>query len=129
LLCPGVGFLLVAAALLAAAARLWWSRSTPLVIDPTGRVRYGRQEVIPSGCARTVRIDRAVREDPDVGEVKTCLLYVECTDGRFIALPVPYFSEFVGWEFGEELAEALAAALRVPVSTGPVETGRTGRCT
>lgn len=124
---PGGGFLLLAAFLLAASVRLWRSRTTPLVIDSTGRVGYGCREIIASGSAKTVRLDRTVREVTDgdgykVGEAKMCLLYVECIDGRFVALPELYFSEFDGWEFGEELAKALAAALRVPVSTGPVPT-------
>lgn len=119
-LCPAAGFMPLAALLLVVAARLWRSRHTPLVIDPTGRVRYGRREVTPSGSAKTVRLDRVIRDDTDVGPVRECLLYVERTDGRFVALPEPYFNDFEGWEVGAELARALATALRVPISTGPV---------
>lgn len=123
--CPGGLFLLLAAILLAASAKLWWFRNTPLLIDPTGRVRYGRRELIPAGSAKTVRLDKTVRCDTDdsgtrVEEIKMCLVYVEGTDGQFKALPEPYFSGFDGWEVGQELAKALAKALRVPFSTGPV---------
>ena len=126
-LCPVTGFLPLASVLLFASARLWRARNTPLVIDPTGRVRYGRREITPSGSAKTVRLDRIVREVTDgdgynVGTARMCLLYIEGTDGRFIALPDTYFTDFEGWELGAELARALAVALRVPISTGPVPT-------
>src|SRR5262249_17473178 len=85
-LCPGGFVLLPAAVLLAASVKLWWFRNTPLLIDPTGRVRYGRRELIPAGFAKTVRLDRTARcVTDDVGTtieaVKMCLVYVEGTDG------------------------------------------------
>src|SRR5262249_5035566 len=105
-LCLGAPFLLLTAALLTAAARLWGSRRTPLVAEPAGRVRHGRRELVPSGFAKTVRLDRTVRTVTDgdgykVGEAEVCFLYVECLDGRFIALPAPYFSDLDGWAVGE----------------------------
>lgn len=124
-LCP-VGFILpFVAVLLVVSARFWGSRNTPLAIDPTGRVRYGRREITPSASAKSVRLDRALREVTDgdgykAGVARWCFLYVEGTDGRFTALPHPYFTDFEGWEVGAELARELSVALRVPISTGPV---------
>lgn len=117
-LCPGGLFLLFAGVPLAAAAKLLWFRNLPLVIDPTGRVQYGSQEIVPAGSATAVRLDRTTEGETDY-EVEICRLCVVGSGGQSYPLPEPYFSRFDGWKVGEELARSLAAALRVYVSTGP----------
>src|SRR5688572_15293049 len=49
-------FVLAAVLMAALAVRVWRTRRTPLIVEPTGRVRYGERELCAAGTVRAVRI-------------------------------------------------------------------------
>ncbi len=109
--------------LFAGVVKLVLQRNVPLLADPSGRVRYGRRELVAPGAARSVRLERSSdRVSPEDGpsyEVRSAYVYVERDDGRFVELPQPYFSKLDGWELGQVLSDELARALGVPMSSRP----------
>jgi len=107
----------------AGAVKLFRTRNRPLIADPSGELRYGTHEWVAFCSAVSVRVERITcwidSEDGPGHEHNTAHLYIESTDGRFVELPKPYFSQLDDWETGEVLGAALAWALGVPVSYEP----------
>lgn len=91
----------------------WRLRATPLVVDECGRVRYGEQELCTAKSVESVRIVPDPCSDADGHKVSLGL-----TTGGTVELPGPYFQSFVTREHAHQIAEELAAALKVGI-TGP----------
>jgi len=120
---PGGIFFPFILLLFAGVVKLVLNRNVPLVADLSGRVRYGRRELVAPGAARSVRLERFTqRVSPEDGpsyEVKTAYVYIERDEGRFVELPQPYFSNLDGWELGQVLSDELSRAMNVPMSSEP----------
>jgi hypothetical protein len=92
---------------------LWRRASVPLVVEGSGRVRFGDKELVAPGAAREVFIERDTG-----GEVTSYDVYVRLEDGKRVELPGPYFSCLMTPEEARELAGEVAGALRVKVADG-----------
>ncbi len=121
--CPGGILLLLGALALAGCLKLARGFHRPLVAEPNGPVRYGARLLVGEGTVAGVHVERASQwMNPESGpnyERLFAHVYVATTDGRFVELPPPYFSNLDGWELAEALGAALAATLKVPLSFDP----------
>lgn len=121
--CPGGMLLPLAALAFAGCTKLYRTFRRPLIVEPSGPVYYGRQRLVAEGDAAGVTVERAScwvsdENGPDY-ERKTAYVYVATRDGRYVELPMTYYSNLDGWELGESLGAAVAAALGVPLSFDP----------
>jgi hypothetical protein len=118
--CPGGILLPIGLLAVAGCAKLARGFRRPLVAEPNGPVRHGPRVLVAEGNVAGVRVERISEwVSPESGpsyESKTAHVYIATTDGRFVELPSPFFSNLDGWELAESLGAALAAALGVPLA-------------
>jgi hypothetical protein len=110
----GIPMALFTLQLLAYGVAGWRRRNTPLVIEPTGRVRYGDQELCPPGSVEFVRVVPDPQSEADGHKVMLRL-----TSGADVELPGPYFASFLTRYHALRFADELASALNVQAETPP----------
>lgn len=118
---PGGCFLYPLAILtFAGCTKLYRTLHRPLIVHAKGPARYGRKILVPESEIAGICVERltqciSAESGPDYIR-KYAHLYLQRTDGRYVELPAPYFSNLEGWELPESLGAALAATIGVPLS-------------
>jgi hypothetical protein len=106
----GLPIALFVAQLLAHGVSGWRLRTTPLVIEPGGRVRYGDGELCPPGSVESIR----VMPDP-LSEADGHRVHLGLAGGSAVELPRPYFESFLTRDHALQFAGEIARALNVGV--------------
>jgi hypothetical protein len=91
----------------------WWTRRTPLVVGPAGRVSFRGGDLCPAGTVRAVRVAGA-----RTGESGDCEVCLELDEGKRVYLPSSslYFGSFKRRDDAYTFAAELATALNVGVT-------------
>lgn len=95
-----------------------------LLIAPSVGVCYGKTTLVAPGEVMAVRLERCSQwvrgESGPSYERRWTHLYLATTEGDFVELPRPFFSDLEGWDVGELLARSIATTLAVPWSAEPI---------
>jgi len=117
---PGLMFIPLGLAFLVFGGRGLFLQNRTLVLESSGRLRYGREILLQPMTAKTVYIaieDIETDTGYKLGEIAT--LYVELNDDSKVELPWPHFRPFSDREIASSIGQKIAIAHKVTLQHGP----------